>query len=149
MKDGNHDNNPPDGSNWENLCVYCHEDVHSRGLLGDYLRVRPPPPARRPLSIGDEAVAGAEGLGTRRSVKEGPGEEEPLGLIPSDSTPGAAAPHPYPITPSPLTPRDFLNGNPLRTGTIQRQLDRGGTGMGKLFVEAFEERITAATCTVS
>jgi hypothetical protein len=37
-KDGNHYNNPPDGSNWENLCIYCHEDVHSRGLLGDYLQ---------------------------------------------------------------------------------------------------------------
>lgn len=37
-KDGDHRNNPPDGSNWENLCVYCHEDEHSRGLLGDYLR---------------------------------------------------------------------------------------------------------------
>jgi hypothetical protein len=36
-KDGNHQNNPPDGSNWENLCVYCHEDIHSRGVLGDYL----------------------------------------------------------------------------------------------------------------
>ncbi len=36
-KDGNHNNNPPDGSNWENLCVYCHEDEHSRGLLGEYL----------------------------------------------------------------------------------------------------------------
>jgi hypothetical protein len=36
-KDGNHHHNPPDGSNWENLCIYCHEDVHSRGLLGDYL----------------------------------------------------------------------------------------------------------------
>jgi len=36
-KDGNHRNNPPDGSNWENLCVYCHDDEHSRGLLGDYL----------------------------------------------------------------------------------------------------------------
>ena len=36
-KDGNHQNNPPDGSNWENLCVYCHEDEHARGLLGDYL----------------------------------------------------------------------------------------------------------------
>ena len=22
-KDHNHDNNPPDGSNWENLCIYC------------------------------------------------------------------------------------------------------------------------------
>ncbi|HYA26951.1 MAG TPA: YajD family HNH nuclease [Thermodesulfovibrionales bacterium] len=36
-KDGNHNNNPADGSNWENLCVYCHEDEHSRVLLGDYL----------------------------------------------------------------------------------------------------------------
>ncbi|HMK43736.1 MAG TPA: YajD family HNH nuclease [Dissulfurispiraceae bacterium] len=36
-KDGNPRNNPPDGSNWENLCVYCHEDEHGRGLLGDYL----------------------------------------------------------------------------------------------------------------
>jgi hypothetical protein len=35
-KDGNHANNPPDGSNWENLCVYCHEDVHSRSILGEY-----------------------------------------------------------------------------------------------------------------
>ncbi|HEC96700.1 MAG TPA: HNH nuclease family protein [Nitrospirae bacterium] len=35
-KDGNPGNNPPNGSNWENLCVYCHEDEHSRGLLGDY-----------------------------------------------------------------------------------------------------------------
>ncbi|MFQ6079370.1 MAG: YajD family HNH nuclease [Thermodesulfobacteriota bacterium] len=35
-KDGNPMNNPLDGSNWENLCVYCHEDEHSRGLLGDY-----------------------------------------------------------------------------------------------------------------
>lgn len=36
-KDGNHENNPADGSNWENLCVDCHEAEHSRGLLGDYL----------------------------------------------------------------------------------------------------------------
>lgn len=35
-KDGNHHNNPPDGSNWENLCIYCHEDEHSRDLLGGY-----------------------------------------------------------------------------------------------------------------
>jgi hypothetical protein len=35
-KDGNHRNNPRDGSNWENLCIYCHDDEHSRGMLGDY-----------------------------------------------------------------------------------------------------------------
>ena len=37
-RDGNHHNNPPDGSNWENLCVYCHDDEHSRSILADYLR---------------------------------------------------------------------------------------------------------------
>jgi len=37
-KDGDHRNNPFDGSNWENLCIYCHDDEHSRGLLGDYLK---------------------------------------------------------------------------------------------------------------
>ena len=36
-KDANHNNNPPDGSNWENLCAYCHDDEHSRGILADYL----------------------------------------------------------------------------------------------------------------
>jgi len=36
-KDGNHHNNPPDGSNWENLCTHCHDDEHSRGVLGEYL----------------------------------------------------------------------------------------------------------------
>ena len=29
-KDHNHDYNPPDGSNWELLCIYCHENEHSR-----------------------------------------------------------------------------------------------------------------------
>ena len=31
-KDGNHDNNPPDGSNWELLCIYCHDNEHQRYL---------------------------------------------------------------------------------------------------------------------
>lgn len=25
-----HDDNPPDGSNWELLCVYCHDNEHAR-----------------------------------------------------------------------------------------------------------------------
>ena len=29
-KDHNHDNNPPDGSNWELLCMYCHDMEHCR-----------------------------------------------------------------------------------------------------------------------
>ena len=31
-KDHNHDNNPPDGSNWELMCIYCHDNEHSRYL---------------------------------------------------------------------------------------------------------------------
>jgi hypothetical protein len=29
-KDHNHDNNPADGSNWENLCLYCHDNEHQK-----------------------------------------------------------------------------------------------------------------------
>lgn len=31
-KDHDHQNNPPDGSNWELLCLYCHDNEHSRQL---------------------------------------------------------------------------------------------------------------------
>jgi 5-methylcytosine-specific restriction endonuclease McrA len=31
-RDNNHDYNPPDGSNWELLCVYCHDHEHTRGV---------------------------------------------------------------------------------------------------------------------
>ena len=31
-KDHNHDNNPSDGKNWELLCIYCHDNEHSRYL---------------------------------------------------------------------------------------------------------------------
>ena len=29
-KNHNHDDNPSDGSNWELLCLYCHDNEHSR-----------------------------------------------------------------------------------------------------------------------
>ena len=35
-KDHNHDNNPPDGSNWELLCIYCHENEHSRYIDAEW-----------------------------------------------------------------------------------------------------------------
>ena len=31
-RDHNHDNNPPDGSNWELLCLYCHDNEHQRQI---------------------------------------------------------------------------------------------------------------------
>ncbi len=29
-RDHDHDNNPSDGSNWELLCVFCHDNEHQR-----------------------------------------------------------------------------------------------------------------------
>ena len=46
-KDHDHDNNPADGSNWENLCLYCHDNEHQRhleqvrGYTGDTSATKP------------------------------------------------------------------------------------------------------------
>lgn len=34
-KDHDHDNNPPNGSNWELLCLYCHDHEHTRSVQED------------------------------------------------------------------------------------------------------------------
>lgn len=34
-KDHNHENNPADGSNWELLCIYCHDNEHDRQSVAD------------------------------------------------------------------------------------------------------------------
>lgn len=60
-KDHNHDNNPPDGSNWELLCLYCHDDEHSRSLDQDWYEVTPAQEDRKP-STTFKAFAGLEGL---------------------------------------------------------------------------------------
>jgi hypothetical protein len=31
-RDHDHSNNPPDGSNWELLCLYCHDNEHQKQL---------------------------------------------------------------------------------------------------------------------
>ena len=55
-KDHNHDNNPPDGSNWELLCLYCHDNEHARHQVADaYAEARPgeerePPSTYRPFA---------------------------------------------------------------------------------------------------
>jgi hypothetical protein len=36
-KDHNYKNNPPDGSNWEMLCLYCHDNEHARSLDAEWL----------------------------------------------------------------------------------------------------------------
>ena len=49
-RDHNHDNNPSDGSNWENLCIYCHDNEHARYI--DHL-------AADGTEAGDEAAGPA------------------------------------------------------------------------------------------
>jgi hypothetical protein len=34
-RDHNHDNNPTDGSNWELLCLYCHDNEHQKQIEAD------------------------------------------------------------------------------------------------------------------
>ena len=34
-RDHNHENNPQDGSNWELLCIYCHDNEHMRDQVAD------------------------------------------------------------------------------------------------------------------
>ncbi|MEA2102582.1 MAG: YajD family HNH nuclease [Thermodesulfobacteriota bacterium] len=60
-KDHNHDNNPPDGSNWELLCIYCHDNEHARytdGRLSDEQR---PATGQKPTSTY-KAFAGLNDL---------------------------------------------------------------------------------------
>lgn len=35
-KDHDHTHNPPDGSNWELLCLYCHDHEHEKYLMAGY-----------------------------------------------------------------------------------------------------------------
>jgi hypothetical protein len=35
-RDHDHDHNPPDGSNWELLCIYCHDHEHEKFKMKGY-----------------------------------------------------------------------------------------------------------------
>jgi 5-methylcytosine-specific restriction endonuclease McrA len=49
-KDHNHDNNPPDGSNWELLCIYCHDNEHSRDQVAEWYDEATPASEQEPPS---------------------------------------------------------------------------------------------------
>ncbi len=55
-RDHNHDNNPPDGSNWELLCLYCHDHEHTRGVQEDREAEGPTERETRP-SLGHSPFA--------------------------------------------------------------------------------------------
>src|SRR5210317_2105495 len=52
-KDHDHDNNPPDGSNWELLCLYCHDNEHSRNQVAEWYDGSPDEPSTRDSSFGN------------------------------------------------------------------------------------------------
>ncbi|WP_136810238.1 YajD family HNH nuclease [Desulfosediminicola flagellatus] len=49
-KDHNYKNNPPDGSNWEMLCIYCHDNEHSRLIDAELLPTHNSDGDKQPLS---------------------------------------------------------------------------------------------------
>lgn len=49
-KDHDHDNNPPDGSNWELLCLYCHDNEHARYQIAEGGNAVAPGERSEPLS---------------------------------------------------------------------------------------------------
>ena len=50
-KDHNHDNNPPDGSNWELLCIYCHDNEHARDEVAEWYAGETPDESERPPAL--------------------------------------------------------------------------------------------------
>ncbi len=58
-KDHNHDNNPPDGSNWELLCLYCHDNEHQE-YLDEGLSSRTKPESGTGPSATHRPFAGLE-----------------------------------------------------------------------------------------
>ncbi len=61
-KDHNHDNNPPDGSNWELLCLYCHDNEHAREDVADAYAPSAPGEEAPPSSSLDNPFAGLADL---------------------------------------------------------------------------------------
>ena len=60
-KDHNHDNNPPDGSNWELLCIYCHDNEHARDQVAEWYDEATPRSEQEP-SLTHRPFAGLEDL---------------------------------------------------------------------------------------
>ena len=63
-RDHDHDNNPPDGSNWELLCVYCHDNEHARHV--DHVRGAGYEPAPASDSASHRPLAGLGALLNRK-----------------------------------------------------------------------------------
>lgn len=64
-KDHDHTNNPPDGSNWELLCYWCHDNEHSRRAVAESSgpargRAEGPSVTQKPFADLDKLLKGQE-----------------------------------------------------------------------------------------
>ena len=60
-KDHDHTNNPPDGSNWELLCLYCHDDEHQKSGATGYHGLATPD-SQRESPLGHNPFEGLDDL---------------------------------------------------------------------------------------
>ncbi len=60
-KDHDHSNNPPDGGNWELLCLYCHDNEHEEQTQRAHYDGVPPDSSPEP-SMGFQPFEGLKGL---------------------------------------------------------------------------------------
>ncbi len=74
-KDHNSANNPPDGSNWELLCIYCHDNEHSRHMDAQWLPTRDTDREKTPLSTHTPFADLLKGLGGSDRKGEGGTED--------------------------------------------------------------------------
>lgn len=61
-KDHNHENNPPDGSNWELLCLYCHDNEHARDAVAESYDGTASRETASSPGLGDKPFAGLEAM---------------------------------------------------------------------------------------
>ena len=60
-RDHNHDNNPADGSNWELLCLYCHDNEHAPypdSVVRSQASEAPPPATYQPFADLESLLKG-------------------------------------------------------------------------------------------
>jgi HNH endonuclease len=68
-KDHNHDNNPHDGSNWELLCLYCHDNEHSRDEVAEAYDHSASRETKESQSSGFKPFAGLDALLKQKDKK--------------------------------------------------------------------------------
>jgi 5-methylcytosine-specific restriction endonuclease McrA len=69
-KDHNHDHNPRDGSNWELLCLYCHDNEHSRIEVAESYDHSAPGETQESSSSGFKPFAGLDELLNKEKQRE-------------------------------------------------------------------------------